>query len=42
MCTYSSQYRDIGQAKEIKKIATVVNAACQGNLFCMPFCAHVP
>jgi hypothetical protein len=28
---YSSQYRDSGQAKEIK-IWTAVNAACQGNL----------
>jgi hypothetical protein len=25
---YSSQYRDSGQAKEIKKIQTAVNAAC--------------
>jgi len=34
MCiyTHSSKHRDAGQAKEIKKIATAVNVACQGNL----------
>jgi hypothetical protein len=30
--TCSLQYRDAGRAKEIKKIGTAVNAACQGNL----------
>jgi hypothetical protein len=31
--THYVQYRDAGQAKEIKKIRTAVNAACQ---FCQP------
>ena len=39
MCIYtcSSQYRDDGRAKEMKKIGTAVNAACQGNLFACHF-----
>jgi len=38
--TYPSKYRDAGQAKEIKSIATVVNIACQGNLSACHF-GHV-
>jgi len=32
MYTCSSQYTDSGQAKEIKRSARAVNAACQGNV----------
>ena len=30
--TYSSQYRDAGEAKEMKIIGTALYAACRGNL----------
>jgi len=56
MCAYvytcSSQYRDAGRKKQINKIGTTLNAACQGNLstchfehayhgFCSPDVNHI-
>jgi hypothetical protein len=39
ICTYSSHYRDIGQAKEILKNLTVLNVECHGSLFAC-HCGH--